>query len=268
MKPQILTAALAVALAVTACKNNEDAPAPAAPEGLLGQATAQAKTAEAKAALPQPDTSRPLSAYTELKSGNQIMFQYVAASKLPPDFPKLAEAYSSEYRRTNDSFRRNDLLQAIKPQLEAQIAAAEADPYGWMEVDDARLDAYDFERKGFPVGEFADDRYRYFGDNSSYTISWANYNQLSFAPVTDEAAARQLESMRTRFGNTPRLRVYYMTQSADLNSQRVNAVVTRVQITDRAGRVLAEYGPDGSIAPATPGSDECLDAAACAAAAL
>ena len=268
--------AILAVLALSACKkddaNTDVAGGTSAPSGLLGNATAEAsakaKAAEAQAALPQPDAGKPLAAYTELESGNQIMFLYVAASKLPPDFTNLARAYSKEFRDTSDAFRQNDLLQAIKPQLEQKIAQASADPYGWMEVDDARLGTYDFQRKGFPVGEFEEGRYRYFNDAYDYKIGWANYSQLAFAPVADETIARQLESMRTGYSNTPRLKIYFFAQSADLDNERVKALVTRVQVTDKSGRVLAEYGPDGSV-PVTPKSDEaeCTDAAACAAAA-
>ena len=269
--------AILAVLALSACKKDDakaDAEGASAPSGLLGnataEATAKAKAAEARASLPQPDAAKPLAAYTELESGNQIMFLYVAASKLPPDYTKLASAYSKEFRDTSDAFRQNDLLQAIKPQLEQKIAQASADPYGWMEVDDARLGAYDFQRKGFPVGEFEDGRYRYFNDAYDYKIGWANYTQLAFAPVADEAIARQLESMRTGYSNTPRLKIYFFAQGADLDNERVKALVTRVQITDKSGRVLAEYGPDGSVVVETQDavSSACDtgDAAACNAA--
>ena len=266
-----LAFAVLASLALTACKKDGEHAATAEtpqPTGVLGQAATQARAAEAKVALPQPDPNKPLTAYNELDSGNQIMFLYVAASKLPPDFTNLARAYSKEFRDTSDAFRQNDLLQAIKPQLEQKIAQASADPYGWMEVDDARLGTYDFQRKGFPVGEFEEGRYRYFNDAYDYKIGWANYSQLAFAPVADETIARQLESMRTGYSNTPRLKIYFFAQSADLDNERVKALVTRVQVTDKSGRVLAEYGPDGSV-PVTPKSDEaeCTDAAACAAAA-
>ena len=276
LKP--LSLALLTALALCGCKKDESQTTPAnapAPTGLLGQATEKATQAEAvakrEAALPQPDASKPLSSYPELKSGQQIMFLYVAASKLPPDFEKLAAAYSSEYRETNDSFRKNDLMQAIKPQLEEKIAQAKAAPYGWMDVDDSdNLGAYDFARKGFPVGEFEDSKYRYFNDNYSHKIGWANYSQVAFVPVADEATARQIEAMRSKYGNTPRLKVYFFAQSADLDNERVNALVTHVQITDKSGRVLAEYGPDGSVPvkSSSPAADEeCMDPAACAASA-
>ena len=263
--------AILAVLALSACKKeaaNADAAGASAPTGLLGQATAEARVAEAKAALPQPDAGKPLSTYAELDSGNQLMFLYVAASRLPPDFTKLARSYSKEFRNTSDSFRQNDLLQAIKPQLDQRIAQARADPYGWMDVDNAELGAYDFQRKGFPVGAFEEGSYRYFYDNSDYRLGWANGPQLAFAPVPDEAIARQLESMRTGYSNTPRLKIYFFAQSADLDNERVKALVTRVQITDKSGRVLAEYGPDGSVAVQAPQAGGSGDAAADAAAAV
>ena len=273
MQIKPMRVAVLAMLALSACKKDEAAPAhegAAPPSGLLGQATAEARIAEAKAALPQPDAAKPLSSYPELKSGQQIMFLYVAASRLPPDYPKLVESFSQEYRNTNDSFRRNDLIQAITPQIDQKIAEASAMPYAWMEIDDnGSLDAYDFSRKGFPVAEFASSRTRYFGDAYAYKITWSNGHQLAFARVADEAAARQIETMRGDYRNRPRLKVYFFAQSADLNNQTVNALVTRVQIIDKTGRVLAEYGPDGSVVPAAPtptgGGDAAADAAATAA---
>ena len=121
-------------------------------------------------------------------------------------------------------------------------------PYGWMDIDDSdNLGAYDFERKGFPIDEFESERYRYINDAYQYKLSWANHGQVAFAPVPDEAVARQLEAMRTNYSDKPKLKIFFFAQSADLNEQKVNAIVTRVQITDKSGRVLAEYGPDGSV---------------------
>ena len=276
MRKTILMLMTASVLALSACKQdskNTDAGSgtdrPAA-TGVLGAAADKAKAKTVAATVPQPDATKPLSSYPEVDSGMQIMFLYVAASRLPPDFTKLAETYSSEYRETNDSFRKNDLMQAIKPQLEEKIAVAKSMPYGWMDIDDSdNLGAYDFERKGFPIEEFQSGRYRYINDAYQYKLTWANHGQVAFAPVPDETTARQLESMRTNYSNKPRLKIYFFAQSADLNEQKVDAIVTRVQITDKSGRVLAEYGPDGSV-PVEAKSEteqECLDPAACAASA-
>lgn len=247
MKQNILRmAALAAALSLAACGGNDDASADTenAATGTLLDSTRQAAgEAAAAAALPQPDPDKPLSSYPELTGGQDVMFLYVAASKMPPDFEKLAESFSREYRQTSDAFRKNDLLEALKPQLEQRIAQATAAPYAWVQIDNPGLDSYDFERGGFTVGEFTSEMRRYYNDASSYSYQWANRDQVVFAPVADEDVARKLESMRTDRRQSPRLKVYFFAQSADLNSQRINALVTRVQVTDRNGNVLFEYGP-------------------------
>lgn len=237
---------LAAALASSACK--QDMPGDTASGGepqdkgfFSGGEPAQAATSPSSG-LPEPDMKKPLESYPELQSGQQIMFLYVAASKLPPDFARLAEAYSSEYRNTYDTFRKNDLLNAIKPQLEQKIKDAAALPYVWMQVNHAGLGAYDFERKGFPVDEFEPGNERYFHDDSSYRIAWANGDQVRFLSVPDEAAAREIESLR-HIAQGVQMRIYFFAQSADLNQRIVQAYVTRVRLTDRDGRVLAEYGP-------------------------
>lgn len=241
---------LASALLLAACGNKDDTASDTAqpPGGALGEAVRQAEATARRTSLPTADATRPLDSYPAIKSGQQVMFLYVAASKLPPDFDKLAEAHSRDYRQTSDAFRRSDLLKALRPQLEQGIADAVATPYGWVELDNADLQSYDFERKGFVVGEFSTPGgYRYFNDASSFSYAWANQEQVAFAPVADEAVARELEAMRGNWNSKPRLRVYFFAQSADLNASRVNALVTRVRITDRSGRVLVDYGPDGSV---------------------
>jgi hypothetical protein len=264
----LLPAALLAALTLGACGNDaSDADSASGGDSTPAAAGASGPPGDTVPALPQPDTNRPLDSYAELKSGQQVMFLYVAASKLPPDFEKLAESFSREYRQTSDAFRRNDLLQALKPQLEQGINQAAAAPYAWVELEDAQLQSYDFERKGFTVGEFINDHHRYFHDASGYSYTWGNRAQVAFAPIADEAVARALESARTKWNTKPRLRIYFFAQSADLNAQRINAYVTHVQVTDSSGRVVAEYGPDGNVRVAAQEDSDCEgDAAACAAA--
>lgn len=235
----------AATLLLAACGGGKDeATNTTPPAGSLLEAAKEKGTETAKQnALPKPDANKPLSSYPELTSGQQVMFMYAAASKLPPDFEKMAEVYSREYRQSSDAFRRNDLLQAIKPQIEQGIAQAAAHPYAWVELEDAQLQGYDFQRKGFVVDEFGGSISRYFNDVPQYTYTWINRDQLAFVPVADEATARELEALRGKWDRKPHLKVFFFAQSADLNAQKVNAYVTHVQVTDRTGRVLAEYGP-------------------------
>ena len=267
-----LTFALTAMLALSACK--PDPAVVAAKDAEERAETEIAAKAEAEAKLPQPDMDKPLASYKLLEdSGSDSIFLYQAVSNMPPDFEKLAGMYSKEYREASDSFRKQELLTALKPQMQQHIADAQSSPYAYIKLDyNNNLEAYDFQRKGFPVFSFGENtRKEVLGDyNSSSTLNWINKSQVAFAPIADESVAREIEGMRTkqRHNNPPRLKVYFLAQSADLNSNEINAYVTRVQIVDKSGRVLAEYGPDGSVVVKAEDEGCQGDAAVCAAAAL
>lgn len=247
--PKILTLALATLLAASACTDKQS-PAPTAPgqaavppaaSGVLAKAAEDARKDAGRASTAPVDTNRPLDQYPELNDSDGLMFLYVATSRIPPDYEKVAADFSADFRNTTDSFRKRDLLQALKPQIDQALSDAQAQPYRHMLIDDPKLGAYDFDRGGFPMGEFEEGRYRYFSGNSEYKLTWDNYGAFAFLPVKDEAAARNIESMRSDWRNPLRLKVYFMARSADLNDKTLKAHVTRVEIIDKSGQVLAEH---------------------------
>lgn len=241
---------LSASVVLSGCKKNETpdtgiAAGTIPATGMMADAARKATVDAKVAALPKPDMVRPLSEYAKLDSGESLMFLYLAAARLPLDYDAIAKDFSSDYRNSSDSFQKHDLLIALKPQIDQRVAAAAQQPYAWMAVDESgNLGAYDFKRGGFPVAEFLGDKTRYFNDLSDYRLSWTNGEALAFAPVKDEAVAREIESLRIQYDQSPELKVYFFAQSVDLQSKVVKAFVTRVQITDRNGRVLSEYGPD------------------------
>ncbi|HGK7303825.1 TPA: hypothetical protein ACJ509_001692 [Stenotrophomonas maltophilia] len=262
--------AIAAALLLAACGDKQDNPADGAPpaaEAATSTTPADAKDAPVAVALPQPDPGKPLAEYNPLDSGQQLMFLYTALSQLPPDFEQIATAASQEYRNTADTFRRKDLMTALQPQLQQSIAAAARSPYYRVEGD-ADLKPYDFERKGFPVGVYSGNRFHYFHDLPAYNYTLTNAAQVALAPVADEGAARAIEGLRSHWNTQPRVRTYFFAQSVDLNRREVNAVVTRVELLDRSGKVVASYAPDTRVAlpAAAPADDgDCVnDPGACA----
>lgn len=261
-KKHSITTALLMVLLMSACSKKEEAsaqtdgaektsesadfidPAAAAANELMGENAHQANTVSSASRF---DPNKPFDTYPEIKGGQQLMFQYVAASGLPPDFSKLAEVFSQEYRRSNDSFRRNDLMQALKPQMEQLVAAAKAEPYGWLVVNSPELGAYDFERKGFPIGSLQNHGVLHFNDEAyTYGITWSNAEQMAFAPVENETTAREIEANRSSYNKSPYVKVFFFSEGADLNGEDVKGRITQVQIVDRSGRILVSYGPDGS----------------------
>ncbi len=263
-----LCTAIAATLLLAACGDKQNSPAAGAPSSAeAATSTAPADAKDAPVALPQPDPGKPLAEYNPLDSGQQLMFLYTALSPLPPDFEQIATAASQEYRNTADTFRRKDLMTALQPQLQQSIAAAARSPYYRVEGD-ADLKPYDFERKGFPVGVYSGNRFHYFHDLPAYNYTLTNAVQVALAPVADEGAARAIEGLRSHWNTQPRVRTYFFAQSVDLNRHEVNAVVTRVELLDRSGKVVASYAPDTRVAlPAAEPADDgdCVnDPGACA----
>ncbi len=191
--------------------------------------------------LPQPTLSTPDSEYVAINSGAQLMFLYQAFSGIPPDVEKTATDYSKEYAGTSDTFRRHDLLEALKPKLAALLKDARAHPYIRWDQDYTHVDHYDFARKGFLIKDpmLEDGGYGYMADIRGYNIHFTNGTDVNFAAVPDESRARELEALFQK-NNFP-IRFYAFVQSADdRGDHAVHAHVVKVQVLDRSGQVLLE----------------------------
>jgi hypothetical protein len=114
------------------------------------QAMRDAQAAAAREALPKADKATPDSGYTTLDSGNQLMYAYLALTGMPPDYAQVANSVSKDYARATDEFRKHDLLAALTPKIDADIAAAKSRRYFKMTIQNP-IAKYDFEHKGFPL---------------------------------------------------------------------------------------------------------------------
>ena len=206
---------------------------------------AQANAEQARlAALPKPDPSTPDSAYVPIVDGSQLMFLYAANSGLPPDYEQLAMQYSSEYRDTQDSFRKRDLLTALKPKIDAQIADARTHPYLLWTDSSPALGHYDFDRKGFPVNTalLGDGGFGYlsgFGYGGNYQLGFDNSLGYRFMPVADETVAKEIERLVGQYGKLS-LKVHAFARSTQDNQRAVIAHITKTQLIGPNQQILAE----------------------------
>jgi hypothetical protein len=245
----LMTAIAAAAAGLSACGDKAQSGKPAAqatpaPANLADatspRAVAQAQQQAAQAALPKGDPATPASSYVEYNSGNQLMFAYLALADMPVDYDQIANRMSRDYAGTNDEFRKHDLLAALKPKIDQAIAQAKAQRYFRITVSNP-IQKYDFEKKSFPLDNSLWDSgaFRYFYDNGEYRLSFSNGDGFRYLAVSNEDAARNIESMRSR-GNAPTLVVYGYTQTADMSNKAVKAQIVKVALVDRQGNVLAE----------------------------
>ncbi|VVD69540.1 hypothetical protein PMO31116_00528 [Pandoraea morbifera] len=202
------------------------------------------------AAAPQPDLKTPLERYEPLQSGNQVMFQYYALSGVPLDYRTVAGYMSSDYRLTSDGFRQQDILNGLRPRIDAAFASAKANHYLRLDVDlsgSSRLSGYDFQKKGFTIDTVFDEgSTRFFSDNQHYQISFTNGTRYQFIPVPNEAAARAIETARSNRQNIA-LRVYAYANEVNSFNEQTKVVVTRVEFIGQGGKVLGSYS--GALAP-------------------
>lgn len=242
-----LALVLACAAMLAACGDSNTPPAhPAQVPAANGPAaTAEAPRSvaapvpQAAAPVPQADRNTPDEAYVALDSGQQLMFAYLALSGLPPDTAQIATRISREYAASSDEFQKRDLLKALAPRIDAQIAEARARRYFKITLDNA-LDRYSFEQGGFPLDHslWESGAYRYFSDASNYKLGFSNGERFRYLAVAQEAVAREIESRRSREGGL-KLVVYGFFQSTGVGDERVMAEIVKVRLQDRQGKVLA-----------------------------
>lgn len=194
---------------------------------------------KARAALPKGDPATPSASYTEVDSGNQLMFAYLGVAGMPIDYNEVATSYSRDYVAASDEFKKNDLLKALKVKIDTGVAQAAQQRY--VKVDVANpIQKYDFSQKGFPLDSSVWEKgvYRYFGDNSAYKIGFNNGVRFRYLNVPDEEKARVIESVRARY-EAMHLIVYAYIQDADISQKVVQAQIMKVELVDKNGKVLA-----------------------------
>lgn len=203
------------------------------PQGLFAP---QADGKPSVGALPKGNPNTPLEQYVNLESGKQLMFMYYALSNMPLEYDKMAEAYSEDYRRTNDGFKKQDILKAIQPRMDQEIANAKANRY-FSHEEDFDIGPYDFEKKAFPVSGFDNGSYRYFHDLNQYRYAYTNAEKLRMLSIPDDAIARKMEELRSKYQKM-RMVIYAYAQDVDLNERKVKGQILKFKITDGRGTEL------------------------------
>lgn len=201
----------------------------------------QSVQAQQSAAAQKGDKSIPLSSYQLTKSGNDLMFAYLALTPPPVDYEKVAESLSRDYRNQNDEFKKRDILNSLKPGIDREIAKAKDNKYYYIDINtNPVLGKYDFQSKSFPVEAFdSPNAFRYFYDNSDYKLQFSNSQKYKNLVVLDEELARKLEGLRSKYNGLD-LQVYYFANDTILGEKRLNAEIMKIQVVDAKGNVLAE----------------------------
>jgi hypothetical protein len=227
------------ALLVAACDNKEstDNASPSLSEVTSSEAVKKA----AESTMSKGDPSKPLSEYREIKSGNDLMFLYQGMLNLPVDYDKIAEVYSDDYRITQDAFKKQDIISALKDRINGQIDAAKNSRYiVWVNSSpySSILQSYDMKNKSFTVKDWDPESYWYWNDNASrYHLAFSNATQFQKLPVSDESKARDIEGIVSK-GKGMKMRIYAYVQDADPSNTTVKAEIMKVEVTGLNGEPI------------------------------
>lgn len=234
------TLTIAAALILSACGNKDiENASTAADIARIDDKPAVAKVAEVE--LSKGDKARPLNQYVELNSGAQLSQAYYAFSGLPVPYEKLAEQTSVDYRQTQDSFKKQDILKALQPQLEQDIAALKRNPYLMLRTS-IGLKSFDMQRKAFPVEGFSPNSYIGYNDSDCVLI-FSNSDAFQSFPQADETKARELEAMisQNRYAKWPARAYLYVQDAKDINGRRsVRVQLLKLVVETPDGKPLLE----------------------------
>jgi hypothetical protein len=214
----------------------------AAQGSMAGVPRATAPAADSN--LPRADRGVPFDRYDLIDRGEQTACLYYALAILPVDYEKMAGIVSQEYRSTSDAFRKHELLEALKPRVDATIAGYRQNRYFRVSMRGS-LNHYDFSTRSFPLstGWAGEGSYLYF-DNAEYTISFTNGTEFASLPMADEAAARALEARVTKGDVFRTADIYAFAQAADTNANRVKCQIVKIDLLNH-GQIEAEMRPQG-----------------------
>ena len=228
-----LPALFAIALTLSACGKKEndtpDAPASAPVATSTADLAAKAQVKAAAASLPQADPATPAASYVDITSGNQLMYSYIALSGVPPDYAAVAQRISREYTSTDDAFRKQEVLDAIKPQIDAKVSEAKTRRYLRYQINgQGALSPYAMDKGAFPAKFAEAGTYYYMYDNSDYKLGFSNGDGYGLLKV-DQEAARKIEAARSGYKNFSII-VYAYAQEADMSARQVKAQIVKVAI--------------------------------------
>lgn len=244
-KHSILLSLLTFAAFVAGCGDKNEQPKGNNPAQALEQmkqgaqnpamAAEMKKEAVAVRNLPKGDPNAQLEKFVDLKSGGEVATLYYAISGLPVDYEKLAPIMSREYRETSDGFKKQEILQALKPRIDASINEAKKNSYYVVDTD-IQLQHYDFSTKSFPVNGVPDKNGSiYFFDSSEYRIGFNNGDEFKSYKVDDSEKAKQIESLVAKYQASGKAKLYLFAQDTDSNSRQVKFQIVRVVMSGKEG---------------------------------
>lgn len=260
MKSKSIASIAAIVLAatsVTACSDKGSNSAKPETEGQI--------YANAKKSLPHADLKVPDSAYQiASKSNADLYFARLAFENPPLNYDAIAKSIDYKYANTSDAFKKQEILQTIKPRIDQSIENAKANRYYVITDNSLKFGHYDFEKKSFPIEEFINtapdpshafepqihlynskEKSTYLASDAIISVIVTNPESFTNLTVTDQDTARRMEEFinMNSYDKPYNVEIYTAIQGYPKNYDRKDYLygeVTKIRVIDYKGNLIGE----------------------------
>ncbi|WP_296651297.1 hypothetical protein [Paraburkholderia sp.] len=188
--------------------------------------------------LPQANINTPFSQYRSINSGAELALVYYAVSDTPVDYEQLTQHMSAAYRTTSDAFKRKDIVDSLKPKIDAQISAFRMSPYLKVHWTSLVPGHYDMTSQSFPLNNLPlGSQTGRWMDGTQYSYSITNSAPYSALKITDQATARKIENAISQM-HPFSADMYLFAQGTDADSHLVKMQMVRMDVLDAQQSVI------------------------------
>lgn len=261
MKTNTIASVVAIALAatsITACSDK-------------GSKTAKPETeaqifAQVKKKLPHADLKVPDSAYQVASNSNaDLYFARLAFEEPPINYDAIGKSLDYKYSNTNDAFKKQEMLQALKPKIDQSISNAKNNRYYVITDNRVKFGHYNFDKKSFPIEEFINteapdsshafeprisiynnnDKTPYLGPDAHVSVIVTNPEKFTELPVSDQDTARRMEEFinMNSYNKPYNVEIYTVIQGFPKNTTRTDYLygeITKIRVVDYKGNLIGE----------------------------
>lgn len=261
MKTNTIASVVAIALAatsITACSDK-------------GSKTAKPETeaqifAQVKKSLPHADLKVPDSAYQVASNSNaDLYFARLAFEEPPINYDEIGKSIDYKYANTNDAFKKQEILQTLKPKIDQRITNAKNNRYYVITDNYLKFGHYDFDKKSFPIEKFIsnagpdsshafephisiynnNDKAPYIGPDAHISVIVTNPEKFTALPVSDQDTARRMEEFinMNSYNNPYNVEIYTVIQGYPKNLSRKDYLygeITKIRVVDYKGNLIGE----------------------------
>jgi len=192
------------------------------------------------------DSSVPLDRYQPLTSDRQL-YLAVALSTAPVIYDQLAMNESAEYMKTSDTFRRKELLDILRPQIDAKVAEAKLNGrYAYINLPPGKISLghYNLDKKAFPVNGLTTTNFRLSNREQFQWLSLSEGQAREIEAALSKGIAYKINERESSLGvpgSFPTVsRVYVFAQGPGPDGRVVTYQITRIVMKDIDGKALGE----------------------------